>query len=168
MAKRQDRLNCFVLVKGDTIISPLLTTTREYGNWLPEVFDDSIASQELFLSTKKTGTSLKESHPGTKIGNYFDHNSFQKDDLKCWYIGSDTDIMKRLIKFGLADLGDCSKYNDRQMLRVYTVEQIQLYIKTKIDRNFDIGNLVLDPKQIMIQDMNDVVKPIQQKRKGLF
>ena len=32
-------LNTFQLVEKDKVISPILTTTREYGNWMETVYD---------------------------------------------------------------------------------------------------------------------------------
>lgn len=161
-------LNTFAIVEKGIVISPRLVTTREYGRWMSSTFDEYTVAQELFLKSKKGNDSLLESHPGTKIGNYFDSNKFSRYELQCWYIGSDTDIMKRLIKYGLAELGDCSKYNQKQMLRVYTVEQIQLYIQTKLDRHFDFGNDILEPKQIITQEADKLVMPVKQKIKKLF
>ena len=168
MIKNHVKLDSFVLVEGGTVISPALTTTRAYGNWLPEVFDEYTVAQELYLKSKVGDTSTLESHPGTRIGNYFDVNVFNKHNLKCWYINSKSAIMKRLIKYRLAELGDCSKKNGEQMLRVYTVDQIELYIRTKLDRSFTIGDMITEPKQIVITREDDVIRPAYEKRKGLF
>jgi hypothetical protein len=161
-------LNTFVIVEKGSIISPQLLTTREYGRWLSATFDEYTVAQELFLRTKKGNESLLESHPGTRIGSYFDSNKFSKYELQCWYVESDSDIMKKLIKYGIAELGDCSRHNQKQMLRLYTVDQIQLYIQTKIDRHFDFGNDILTPKQIITQQMDKVEMPVKQKTKKLF
>ena len=47
-------LNTFVLVNKDRVISPILTTTREYGNWLEKIFDSSICNLELYMKSLKT------------------------------------------------------------------------------------------------------------------
>lgn len=166
--RKSEKLDSFVIVQGGTIISPTLTTTRQYGIWLQNIFGNDIAAQELFLKVKRNGVSLLESHPGTRIGNYFDSNKFSKYELKCWYISSDSDVMEKLVMRGLADRGDCCKFQDNQMLRLYTTDQIQLYIKTKIDRDFDIGNMLCEPKQIVTTDISKIVKPEKQKKRGLF
>ena len=85
------KLDSFVIVSGGTVISPALTTTRQYGIWLPNVFDEYTVSQELFLRTKRGNESFLESHPGTKIGTYFDSNKFLKYELQCWYIPRDSE-----------------------------------------------------------------------------
>ena len=111
--QKSDKLDTFVIVQGGTIISPTLTTTRQYGIWLQNAFGQDVGVQELFLKTRNGDISLLESHPGTRIGHYFDTNNFKSYLLKCWYIDSTSDIMEKLIKLGFADKGDCAKYYDR-------------------------------------------------------
>lgn len=166
--QKSEKLDSFVIVQGGTIISPTLTTTRQYGIWLQNVFGQDIAAQELFLKVKRGDISLLESHPGTRIGNYFDSNEFSKYELKCWYIANDSDVMEKLVMRGLAERGDCCKFQGKQMLRLYTVDQIQLYIQTKIDRSFNFGDLLREPKQIVTTELSKIIQPERKKRKGLF
>lgn len=166
--QKSDKLDTFVIVKGGTIVSPTLTTTRQYGIWLQNAFGQDVGVQELFLKTRNGDISLLESHPGTRIGNYFDTNQFTKYSLKCWYIDSNSDVMTKLIKLGLADKGDCSKYQGNQMLRVYTVDQIELYLQTKLDKNFKIGGLLHEPKQVVTTNIASIIQPAKERKKGLF
>ena len=44
----------------------------------------------------------------------------------------------------------------------------QEIVRTKLDKQFDFGDMLLTPKQIVTRELDNVVKPTQQKRKGLF
>ena len=168
-------LQTFVLVYNNEIISPLLTTTREYGNWLQSNFDSSICQLELYLTSKKrSGETVLESHPGTRIGAWFDKNKFQSKDLYSWFIYQDSTMMEKLKKYNLAELRDAIpiSVNDeqgRRMIRCYTVEQIQLYVKSNIDKSFTVS--YSKPKQIKIResDFNKMIIPeLKKERKRLF
>ena len=85
-------------------------------------------------------------------------------------------MMDKLRKMKLAEYRDAIpiSVNDkegRRMLRVYSVEQLELYIKTNIDKKFDISRLYNQPKQIRIResDFNKMIIPkVKQERRKLF
>lgn len=167
-------LNTFVLVNKDEIISPPLVTTREYGNWLETVFDSSICNMELYMKTIKSGERVLEKHPGTRIGLYFDKIKVYNDIYRCWYILDGSKIIDRLAKLKLIEKKDVipiSTYEEqgRRMLRCFTVNQVELYIKTKIDRNFYIGDYIDTPKQVKVDDMQYIIaQKTTSKKKKLF
>lgn len=164
------KLKTFVLVYEDKTISPELVTVREYADWMERTFDEIICHQHLYLNSKKIdGQVVSEWHPGTRIGNFFDHGQFFKSTLHNWYLPNDGKAMKQLVKHGLAELKDCSTYFNSQRLRLYTVEQIQLYIKNNVDRNFQITTL--EPKQIVLSknDNTNLIQPAKKQiKKALF
>lgn len=170
-------LNTFVIVYEEEVISPLLTTTREYGRWLEDTFDSSICQLELYLkSKKKTGESVLEPHPGTKIGEWFNKQNFQKRELQSWFVYQDSTMMDKIRKYKLAEYRDAIpiSVNDKQgrrMLRCYSLQQIELYVKSNIDRNFKIDTLYASPKQIKIResDFDKMIIPkTETVRKRLF
>lgn len=168
-------LQTFVIVSDNKVISPVLTTTREYGRFLEDTFDSSICRLELYMVSKKSdGETVLESHPGTKIGSWFDKNKFFQNSLQSWFIYQDSTMMDKIRKYKLAEYRDAIpiSVNDekgRRMLRCYTVDQIDLYIRSNIDKLF---KLEYDkPKQIKIResDFNKMIIPqIKQERKRLF
>lgn len=167
-------IDTFQLVNNDKTISPVLITIRSYGNWFESTFDKYTSQTELYMkSKKKTGESLLEWHPGTRIGHYFDNNSFSSGKYKSWFILQDSPMIDRLVKLKLAEYKDAIPIckDGQRMLRVYTVDQIQIYIKTLIDRNFDISTYLSAPKQIKVRDcdMDKVIMPeVSTSRKSLF
>lgn len=170
-------LNTFVLVNKDRVISPVLTTTREYGNWLEEVFDSSICNMELYMkSVKKSGERTLEKHPGTRIGKFFDDASVHDISYKSWFALQDSAVMERLVKLKLAEYKDAIpiSVNDkegRRMIRLYTVNQIEMYIQMKIDKAFRIDKYITVPKQVKISDsdLEQLIRPETDKtRKRLF
>lgn len=174
-------LSTFVLVHKDKVISPELVTVREYGRWFKTIFDDYTTQQELWKPAKTDSTiSSVDWHPGSKIGKWFDKNCPESETLKSWYITQDSDVMKSLVKYHLAEYSDvCNnrKLNSQVlqdtsgMLRVYTVEQIQFYLQSTIDKKFDISSYINASKQIKVKD-TDLDKLIIPKaltgRKKLF
>ena len=59
----------------------------------------------------------------------------------------------------------------RRMIRCYSMEQLELYIQSNIDKNFHIMNNFAIPKQVKIResDFNKLIKPTAVKeRKRLF
>lgn len=167
-------LETFVIVSDDNVISPILTTTREYGRWLEEIFDSSICQLELYLkSKKKTGESVLEFHPGTKIGEWFGRQKFEQRNLQSWFIEQDSTMMDKIRKYKLAEYRDAVPVsgNNTRMLRCYTVEQIEMYVKSNIDRSFKINTLIAPPKQIRIRksDFDKMIMPVAKPvRKRLF
>lgn len=168
--KRHDKLDSFVLVEGGAVISPSLTTTREYGAWFSSYYDNYTSGQELFCTAKtKDGQRVLESHPGTRIGKYFDSHTFRRPELSCWFIKTDNDLIPQLKWYGLADSADCISNSYGRVLRVYTVQQIELYIQETIDRDFRIGNILLPSKKVQVSDPDSYIKPVQNtKKKTLF
>ena len=173
----QNPLNTFVFVYKEEVISSVLTTTREYGRWLEELFDSSICQLELYCkSKKKTGESVLEMHPGTRIGEWFGKQSLSDNSLLSWYIYQESTMMDKLKKMKLAEYRDAIpiSVNDeqgRRMLRLYSIQQIELYIRSNIDKKFNISQLYTQPKQIKIResDFNKMVIPqIKQQRRKLF
>lgn len=170
-------LDTFQLVNNDAVISPILITTRKYGDWFEGTFDKYTSQMELYMkSKKKTGESLLERHPGTRIGAWFDPNTVNSADYKSWYIMQDSPMFQRLVKLKLAEHQDAVpiSVNDKQhrnMIRVYTLNQIELYIKTVLDKNFKISDYYSTPKQIKVRD-NDmeklIIPKIERKQNRLF
>ena len=167
-------LETFVIVSDNEVISPILTTTREYGRWLEEIFDSSICQLELYLkSKKKTGESVLEFHPGTKIGEWFTRQRFEQRNLQSWFIEQDSTMMDKIRKYKLAEYRDTVPVpgNNVRMLRCYTVEQVEIYVKSNIDRSFKINNLISQPRQIRIRkgDFDKMIMPVvKPARKKLF
>ena len=165
------KLRTFVLVYEDKVISPSLVTVREYANWMESVFDETICHMHLYLNSKKVnGQVVSEWHPGTRLGSFFDNQNFHKDTLQSWYLSNNSKAMQQLLKHNFAELKDCSVYHKQSMLRLYTVEQLELYIKTAIDRSFSLSNKIMDSKQIVLSksDMTTLIRPMQTKKKMLF
>lgn len=170
-------LSTFQLVNNDNIISPILTTIREYGTWFEKEFDEYTAQQELYMKSKKnSGESVLEWHPGTRIGNWYDTHGLNEDKYKSWLILRNSPMMDRLVKLQLAEYKDAipiavNDVKHRQMLRVYTVDQIELYIRNTIDKKFSIAPFIDVPKQIKVKntDFDKLVMPrVDNKRKKLF
>ena len=164
-------LRTFVLVHDNKVISPMLVTVREYANWLENTFDSSISQMELYLYSKKGTEAVKEWHPGTKIGRFFDMQHFGKPELNNWYLTSESKGVAQLVKHNFAIIKDCRKVAGANRLRLYTVAQIDVYVKTSIDRTFDIGCHLLDPIKIVLseEDMSTILKPAKREtKKKLF
>lgn len=170
-------IDSFVLVNKNEIISPILITIRSYGSWFEKTYDPYTTHMELYMKSKtKEGESVLEYHPGTKIGKYFDSNNFDSPELHSWFIMQDSNIMNRLTKSKLAEQKDAIpiSVNDpekRRMLRVYTKQQIELYLRTLLkDSQFQLP--ITNAKQIKVveSDMDKIIKPEYKKaaRKKLF
>jgi len=172
---QNEMLSTFQLVNQDRVISPILTTTRMYGVWFENVFDKYTALTELYLKAKKKdGEQVLEWHPGTRIGHWFDTNDVDSTDYKSWFIMQESPMMERLVKLKLAEQKDAipisvNDIKNRRMIRVYTVSQIELYLKNVLDKNFRIADYVSTPKQIKVKDtdMNRLIMPrkVAQRRK---
>ena len=168
-------LNTFQLVNENRVISPVLTTTREYGMWMEKNFDPAICQLELYLSSKKQGgEDVLEMHPGTKIGAWFSKKKPTGQNMQSWFILQDSKMMNWLKRYKLAEFRDAIpiSVNDtegRRMIRCYTVEQIQLYVQSVIDPSFRVQ--FATPKQIKIResDFNKLIIPeVPKERKRLF
>ena len=169
-------LDTFVLVNKDRVISPVLTTTREYGNWLEKVFDSSICNMELYMKSAKAGDTTLEKHPGTRLGDFYKKTPVSSDRLHSWFAMQHSAVMDRLVKLKLAEYKDAIPIgvNDkegRRMIRLYTIEQIELYIQMRIDKSFHIDKYLTVPKQVKISDgdVAELIKPeVNTARKKLF
>lgn len=162
--------NSFVLVNQNKVVSPVLITVRSYGSWFEGTYDEYTSQMELYLRAKTgDGSILLEYHPGTKIGHWFDlHNrELTSDKLKCWYIPKESPVMDRLVKLKLAQNTDSNIKDGKQVLRVYTKDQIELYLKTLFREKIEIP--VGTPKQIKVKDtdLGSIIKPefIKTKKK---
>ena len=168
------KLNTFQIVRNQQPISPWLTTTKEYGRFFLGYFNDVINDIELFKQESKNGEPLRVYHPGSKIGKYFDSNKFDAYDLQSWFFKSDSAVLKKLYKYQMAeptDLNFIKTADGREMmLRGYTPRMIELYIQTMVDSKFEISNLVLPPKQVVIKDTDtdSIIMPAQKKKNRLF
>lgn len=170
-------LDTFQLVHNDKVISPIMTTTRKYGDWFEDTFDNYTAQMELYMkSRKKSGESLLERHPGTRIGAWFDSTKVNSNEYKSWFIMQDSPMFDRLVKLRLAEQQDAVPISvkdkqHRNMIRVYTVKQIELYIRTVLDKNFSLSQYVGTPKQIKVRDvdLDKLIMPkVENKQRRLF
>jgi len=175
MTNTPTNLSTFVLVDKDKIISPVLTTTREYGRWFEDNFDKYTSMYELYCKSLRDGKSVMEYHPGTRIGKFFDSNKFTRNTLQSWFILQDCNVVTKLKRQKLTEIRDCIpiSVNDsdhRRMLRCYTVDQIQTYIKNNVDRDFCIDTKILPPKMIKVsgKDLKGIIAPKVVTRKTLF
>ena len=153
-------LRTFVLVYENKTISPELVTVRDYASYLENTFNETICHQHLYMNSKKAdGNVVCEWHPGTRLGNYFDHTDYIGTKFHNWYIPNSGKAMKQLVHHNIAELRDCHRYFDKQMLRVYTTDMIQVYIKFNIDGSFRLSTL--EPKQIVLSksDMEQLIQP---------
>lgn len=170
MAK--DQLTTFVFVLADKIISPPLVTVREYGRWLDAVYDEYTCNYELYLRETVDGDRVLSYHPGTRIGSYFDTTSFNSDRYQSWYIHQGSTMMYKLNRLKLAEDRDVAavRAHDKKglrLLRLYSIHQIELYVRTKIDRDFQLNNFAGVPKKIVLRksDMQYVIMPQINKSK---
>ena len=172
----KDKLSPVIFTSGNKAISPPLITVREYARWLETVYDEYTCNYELYLRATVEGTKVLEFHPGTRIGKYFDTTTFNNSKYNSWYISQESCIMQKLNKMKLAQYKDVApiRSDDKKalrLLRLYSIDQIELYVRTKIDRNFCISTHLLPPKKIAVTkcDMKDIIKPVQTKcRKSLL
>ena len=174
---KSDMLSTFRLVNRDRVVSPILTTIRMYAKWLENIYDEYTVQEELYLhATKKDGTRVLEWHPGTKIGHWFDVKEPKGNEYRSWYILQDSPMMDRLVYLKQAEYKDSIpiSVNDeegRRMLRVYTVNQIELYIRSNMDKNFSINRYIGESKQVRVKDsdMDKLIIPqIKSSRGKLF
>ena len=173
---RTNKLSTFMVVCGERAISPPLVTAREYGRWLETAYDEYTCNYELYLKAKFGNDEVLEKHPGTRIGQYFDNTFFSDSKYNSWYIQQESSMMKKLHAMKLAEYRDIApvlsgERKGMRLLRLYSVDQIELYIRTKIDKNFRIGDKFMSPKKITLRksDMKDIIIPeTQQFKKSLL
>lgn len=173
---KTDKLSTFIFVQGNRAISPPLVTVREYGRWLETVYDEYTCNYELYLRATIDGTKVLEFHPGTRIGQYFDNTQFNSNKYDSWYIYQESTMMAKLNKMKLASYKDIAPIlsgsrKGLKLLRLYSIDQIELYVRTKIDRSFNINNFVVQPKKIVLRksDLKDIIMPdVKSPRKSLL
>ncbi len=173
---KTNKLSTFVFISEDRIISPPLVTVREYGRWLETVYDEYTCNYELYLKAKIDDTKVLEYHPGTRIGQYFDNTQFCDDKYSSWYIYQNSTMMQKLNKMKFAEYKDIAPIlsgnkKGLRLLRLYSIHQIELYIRTKIDKTFCIHSFLLQPKKIVLRksDMKNIIMPeVKQSRKSLL
>lgn len=174
--KLMKQLASFMLVENGKPLGPRLTTVREYGRWMQEYFDEYTCNQELYMRAVRDGQAVLTYHPGTRIGSYFDSTPLEKSELKCWYIWQSSVVTTQLVKMHFAEFRDCAptKTEDGKsipMLRVYTVPQIEFYIRNTMNKDFVFTDDMLHtPKQIALKgnDSKMLIMPKQEKRKSLL
>lgn len=169
-------LRTIVFVNGGRVISPPLVTVREYARWLEIVYDEYTCNYELYIRANVGGTKVLEFHPGTRIGQYFDTTEFYNNKYVSWYVYQDSAVMNKLNKLKLAEYRDIAPIlsgdkKGKRLLRLYSIDQIMLYIRTKIDRDFNINTFIGDPKKITLRnsDMGKIIIPkVQSNRRSLL
>lgn len=172
----KNTLNTFIFVSGNRALSPALTTVREYARWLENVFDEYTCNYELYIRATVGDTKVLEFHPGTRIGQYFDNTEFTNNKYNSWYVYRESNMMSKLANMKLASYKDIAptlsgQHKGLKLLRLYSVDQLELYIRTKIDKTFNIGNYLTTPKKIVLRrkDFNDIVIPqVKSTRKSLL
>ena len=162
----KNKLSTFIFVKEDRAISPPLTTVREYARWLETVFDEYTCNYELYIRATVGDTKVLEFHPGTRIGQYFDNTEFNDNKYNSWYVYQESATMAKLNRFRFASYKDIApilsgERKGLKLLRLYSVDQVELYIRTKIDKTFNISNYVVTPKKIVLRkkDLADIIIP---------
>jgi hypothetical protein len=168
----KDKLTTFVFTSGDRAISPPLVTVREYARWLETVYDEYTCNYELYLRATVGDTKVLEFHPGTRLGQYFDNTKFSSNRYDCWYIYQESVMMEKLNRMRLASYKDVAPVLSGQrkglkLLRLYSADQINLYVRTKIDRTFDINAYLVPPKKIALRkkDLDYIIMPEVKKGK---
>lgn len=172
----KDKLSTFVFVQGNRAISPPLVTVREYGRWLETVYDEYTCNYELYIRATVDDIKVLEFHPGTRIGQYFDNTQFNSNKYYSWYVKQESIMMTKLNRMKLASYKDIAPVlsGDRKglkLLRLYSIDQVELYVRTKIDKNFNINNFLVPPKKIVLRksDLKDIIIPeIRRQRKSLL
>lgn len=172
----KDKLTTIIFTNGDSVISPPLVTAREYGRWLETVYDEYTCNYELYLRAKFGSEEVLEKHPGTRIGRYFDNTSFSTGKYGSWYIQQESSMMQKLNKMKLAEYRDIApvlsgERKGMRLLRLYSVDQIELYVRTKIDKSFRVGDKIMQPKKIALRksDMKNIIIPeVKQPKKSLL
>ena len=172
----KNKLRTFVFVNGGRVISPPLVTVREYAKWLETVYDEYTCNYELYIRATVGGTKVLEFHPGTRIGQYFDNTEFNSNKYDSWYVYQDSNVMEKLNKMKFAEYRDIAPIlsgdkKGMKLLRLYSIDQIVLYIRTKIDRDFNINTFLSEPKKITLRngDMKKLISPqIKKVRRSLL
>lgn len=125
------KLKTFEVYNKDGNITQKLTTARELGRFLQNVYTPEVITPLLYVNSSKQGA---EYHPGTRIGIFFDTNTFNRKDLHSVYIPVGSETYKQLVSTNLAEKRDISTISNKcgktKCIRCFTLEQIQLFIDT--------------------------------------
>lgn len=166
----KNTLTTFIFINNERAISPPLVTVREYARWLETVYDEYTCNYELYLKANIGDVKVLEFHPGTRIGQYFDNTTFKDSKYDSWYIYQDSTMMQKLNRLKLAEYKDVAPIQSGEkkglrLLRLYSIHQIDLYVRTKIDRTFNINNYIIPPKKIVLKkyDMKNIIIPQTRK-----
>lgn len=161
-----DKLTTIMFTQGGKAISPVLTTAREYGRWLETLYESCVCDKELYVRQHVGEDIVLARHPGTLIGGYFDRNEFSNCKFMSWYVDQDSTMMTKLKNMKLAKDWDVppvmgGQKKGRRLLRLYSIDQIRLYIQTNIDRKFDINGKFAEPRKITLRkcDMSKIEMP---------
>lgn len=168
-------LNTFQLVHNGKVISPILVTTREWGEWFERVYDRYTINEHLYTKAKLGEQSLLERHPGTRIGRFFDSGMFAQTDLGSVYILWQSNIVDKLLSIRMLRGNDnCSisiHAEKKTVVRLLTARQVEVYIQSNIDRNFNISRYIGPSKSVVVKDsdLEKIIKSQKMKsRVGLF
>lgn len=171
----EPKLSTFQLVNNGKVISPILVTTREWGKWFELVYDEYTINEHLYVKARRGEKSLLERHPGTRIGRFFDSDMFTQNDLGSVYILWESNIVDKLISIRMLRGNDnCSisiNGEKKNLVRLLTAGQIEVYIQSNIDRNFNISAYIGTSKSVVVKDsdLEKIVKFQKMKsRVGLF
>lgn len=125
------KLRTFEVYNKSGNITQKLTTARELGRFLQKIYVPEIITPLLYVNSSKQGA---EYHPGTKIGIFFDTNTFNRKDLHSVYIPVGSETYKQLVSTNLAEKRDISTISNKcgktKCIRCFTLEQVQLFIDT--------------------------------------
>ena len=172
----KNKLITVIFTSGGQTISPSLVTAREYGRWLETIYDEYTCICELYIKARYGEDEVLEKHPGTRIGHYFDDTAFNTNKYDSWYIKQESSMMQKLNNMKLAEYKDIApvlsgERKGMRLLRLYSVDQVELYIRTKIDKSFQIGDKIMLPKKIALRksDMKNIIMPeVKQPKRSLL
>ena len=169
------KLKTFEVYNKNGKLTEKLTTSRELGRFLQNVYKPEVIIPLLYVNSSKQGA---EYHPGTKIGIFFDTNTFNRKDLHSVYIPVGSETYKQLVSTNLAEKRDISTISNKcgktKCIRCFTLEQIQLFIDTflpsehptlRLDITKHLGTnkrikVFGDDYKKFIYDYNDNKKPL--------
>ena len=136
----KSKLRTFSVTNKNGIVTEKLVTSSEFGRWLTNVVTSDVYFPLLFLDGKD-GPSY---HPGTKLGNFFSNkkNGFSSKKYYSIYIpvGTETFLnLKTLPIFSNKDIStNCKVGGKKRVVRTFTLEQIQLFLNSMVDKQFNI------------------------------
>ena len=149
------KLNTFQVFHNGKELTPELVTARNFGRWFKEVFTEQVCRKWLYVSSSKKGS---EYHPGTKIGIYFDSNTFSSSKYNSWYIPKNSEAFAYLHKRHHAKFEDVSKRKKNkalvEYLRCFTIPQIELFV-SQITKELGIKEFSISTK---LRRVNTVYK----------